>query len=109
MDPQFRSVVQGGFGARIEAASEEYFDILHGLSSPSPIAPGPVRAKPVKSAEQPAGERYRVRVKLQGSPRSRYLTVVASSEHEAEQRALKEAGQGWSLLDAPVREPSATS
>lgn len=109
VDPQFRSVVQGGFGARIEAASEHYFGVLQNIAElreePS------VSRRPERTAvnRESAENRYRVRVKLQGSPRSRFMSVTAGSKKEAEQRALKKAGKGWSLLESPVLEPSATS
>jgi len=109
VDPQFRSVVQGGFGARIEAASERYFGVLQDIADMRSAPVASAKAAAVTKPEARSGDRYRVRVKLLGSPRSRYLTVVAHSEQEAEQRALQKAGEGWSLLDSPVREPSATS
>ena len=47
---------------------------------------------------------YRVRVKQSGRPRSRILSVQASTDEEAQQRALANVGAGWELLDLERRD-----
>jgi hypothetical protein len=97
------------FKEALVRASERYFGVLQDIADMRSAPVASEKAAAVTKPKTRSGDRYRVRVKLLGSPRSRYLTVVAHSEREAEQRALQKAGKGWSLLDSPVREPSAAS
>ncbi len=109
VNPTFRSVVQGGFGARISAASDDYYELIG--ASAGPVRPDRVIAARTSSAapsarelETPA-ESYRVRVKLEGKPRSRFVTVSAASAQDAEKRALERLGKGWTILSGAVLDP----
>jgi len=80
---------RSGVGLQINRASPGYVELLESIGG---------RRAPAPSATA-AFCRYRVRVKLQGEPRSRSLMVFAKSEQAARKQALQKAGEGWSVID----------
>jgi hypothetical protein len=115
VNPQFRSVVQGGFGARIRAASDDYYELLRdyapfddgGSRQPTFVSTRPALA--IETELTNDRFRYRVHVKLEGKPRSRFVTVTAASKKEAEKEALARVGRGWTVLAGPILETPSDS
>lgn len=104
--PQLRTVSQGGFGVRIENASEEYYRFLSGLlgsEAGAASARAPAAAAPPEP-EAETGPAFRVRLKHATGPRTRCLTLRAASAEEAGRKALARAGSEWRVL---VSEPVA--
>lgn len=91
--PQLRTVSHGGFGVRIENASEDYYRFLSGLVGSSSQPP-----QPAATSRQPAGDVYRVRLKQTSGPRTRWVSVRSRSESEAGRQALAQVGAGWDVL-----------
>ena len=57
-----------------------------------------------QEAEPPPAERgFRARVKQSATSRTRAILVFAESAEDAAERALAEAGAGWSLLEVEAR------
>lgn len=86
-------VAHGGVGLRIKRASESYYEFLRSIVEPTAMSRA--NAAPLL--------RYRVRLKQIGSPRSRSLSVFARSEDTASDQALREVGEGWSVMDIELR------
>jgi Tfp pilus assembly protein PilZ len=102
--PHLRSVTQGGVGIRIESAAEAYYTFLAkvaGESSPAEAARREESAEPAVVEPQPEAPKleYRVRVKQEGGPRSRALTLLCETEEVARDRALSIVGKGWAILE----------
>ena len=101
--PHLRTLTQGGVGVRIESAPEVYYSFLSGVAGEAPGArpsadcetAGPALESPSDSP----GIEFRVRVKQEGGPRSRTLTLHSESEEEACGRALSIVGAGWAVLE----------
>lgn len=108
---QLRSVSEGGVGLRIRNAPETYYTLLAEAAGVTSVtrqttAPATRSAKPAASPKPAARrtvtdaeQRYRARVKRVDGPRSRTLEVRASSEQQARERALAEAGDGWQIAE----------
>jgi len=107
----FLRVAQGGVGLSLVNAPEDYYQFLATTVRPpgrepaaAPLgtagsAQGAAIERSGAGAEEPAAESagaYRVRVSL--GPRSRTLTVRASSEARARETALERAGAGWKVI-----------
>jgi len=92
----------GGIGLQIEQADASYYDFVGTLlpdqTIAQPAAAAPTSAAPQKPEAAPA-PRYRVRVRELGRPRSKTLLVAGESEQQAGERALFEAGEGWTVLE----------
>ncbi|MEN8181244.1 MAG: PilZ domain-containing protein [Myxococcota bacterium] len=86
-----RAVQVGGFGARIQHAPDGWFEFLAGLAG-SEVPPLPVEVASGQS-------RYRVRLRLAGSPRTRSLVVESPDADTARRRAVELAGPQWVVLD----------
>jgi hypothetical protein len=75
--------------------------------SAEPRSPEPVNeAEPepaLKTEPPPAERRFRARVKQSASTRTRVILVFAESAEDAAEKALAEAGAGWSLLEVVSR------
>ena len=103
VSPHLRSVSQGGVGVRIESAPEAYYSFLSGMTGEVPRTSSSAAcesAEPVpESPSDSPGIQFRVRVKQEGGPRSRTLTLHCESEKEARERALSIAGAGWMVLE----------
>jgi Tfp pilus assembly protein PilZ len=99
--PQLRSVARGGMGVAIQRADESYYVLLaRWMRSALPVTPAPL-ATPAAApaAAEPAGSpSWRVRVRSSTGPRSRTLTVEASSAEEARGEALRHTGEGWRVI-----------
>ena len=95
--PHLRAVSTVGMGVHIQAASEAYFGLVARLAEGAPGETPP--------ASQ-AGPAFRVRLRLEGSVRTRLVTVAAADPAEACARATQRAGPGWVALEVsePVRE-----
>lgn len=61
----------------------------------SPLAQPPV----VEAPPPPAGQPFTVRVKQDGGPRTRRIVVGGLNKRDAEEKALVEIGEGWTILD----------
>jgi Tfp pilus assembly protein PilZ len=98
--PHLRTVIQGGMGLRIRSAPESYYSFLLGLSGEgTPIPREPLAPPPeVAEASEVPVVAYRVRVKHEGGPRSRMMTLSCASPDEAHREALKKVGPGWIVL-----------
>jgi hypothetical protein len=101
--PHLRTLSQGGIGVRIENAPEVYYRFLSGVAGEAPgTCPlaDPETAEPAQeSPSESPGIEFRVRVRQEGGPRSRTLTLNSESEEEARNRALSIAGRGWAILE----------
>jgi hypothetical protein len=126
---QMRSVAHGGVGVRLTAAPEGYFNLVAELlgaevgraepekQSPPPEAPAKPAPKParepsalerraheltlrrVRGAASPPEPRRRYRVKVAQAARLRILEVEACGEEDAQRAALREAGEGWRVVE----------
>ena len=101
--PHLRTLTQGGIGVRIENAPEVYYSFLSGVAgevpSMRPAADSETAGPVLESPSESPGIEFRVRVKQEGGPRSRTLTLHSESEEEACGRALSIAGAGWVVLE----------
>lgn len=110
---QLRSVAGGGIGVRILSAPESFYALIAAdrearvdeavrAPEPPPRARAPVSsALPAPAAASPTAPRQRFRVRLRATRgnRSRSLEIEAGSEREARERALKELGDDWKILE----------
>ncbi len=71
-------------------------------AAPRPEPPEPEPPKEPPPSVSPADTRYRVRVKLEGSPRTRVLVVEAASDDAAVARAVAEVGAGWTVIEVTL-------
>jgi hypothetical protein len=94
-----RSVSTGGMGLHIQYADDAYFGFVAGLAGGTPAA-AEARAP---HAAQPS---FQVRLRLQGSPRTRILWVAAADEAAARRRAVELAGRDWLVLTLDAEDPS---
>ena len=94
---QLRQLAGGGFGIRIERADERYYGALaRWMRVETPDGRrGSHPAEPV-AAPLPT---WRVRVRADGSTRSRALTLEAESATEAREMALRHIGAGWRVIE----------
>lgn len=58
-----------------------------------------VMDEPAVNRESNAPDTFRVRVKLRGEPRSRLLTLSATSEEEARELAMSSLGDAWAVTE----------
>ena len=85
-------VTQGGMGLRIQHGCRVYDQFFRAMPDR--------RVAGSQSVPEPARQRgYRVRLRLEGGPRSRVLVLSAASEKEACQQALVAVGEGWTILE----------
>ena len=100
-------------GLVLSEAPDEFLDLLRSKGQ-APVADGARAAASADSCapepevedgtEAPAGERgFRVRVKQSASTRTRGILVFARSTEDAAEKALTEAGAGWSLVEVVAR------
>ena len=96
---ELMGVARGGVGLHIKRASEGYYEFLSAIGesreTDAPIPPLAPRAGQLT--------RYHVRVKLDGQPRSRALTVFAESEDAARHQVLQKVGEGWLVIELEER------
>ena len=101
--PHLRTLSQGGIGVRIESAPEGYYSFLSGVAGAAPETPPSAGCEAAGPAPElpsdPPKAAFRVRLKQQGGPRSRTMTLHCESEEEARNRALAIAGAGWVILE----------
>ena len=70
----------------------------------SPEPANEAEPEPVLTTEPPPAERrFRARVKQSATTRTRVILVFAESAEDAAEKALAEAGAGWSLLEVSSR------
>ena len=116
------SVASGGVGVRIHMAPPEYYDYVASLTSheTEPAKPNTAGAKAAasvepekpKAAPKPKKRKlpprmpkpepktsYRVQAKQAGGPRTRSLTVSATSREHAASQVLAELGNSWKVVD----------
>lgn len=86
---ELMGVAHGGVGLLINRASPGYLEFLENIGRP--------RSSSTSSVTELG--RYRVRVKRNGEPRSRALTVFAQSIEAAGNQALQKVGAGWSVIE----------
>jgi hypothetical protein len=91
-----RTITPGGVGLRIRRAPEPFYAFLLRLQHGDNAAPAPI---PSASAPTQPAASFRIRIKQTVGPRSKILTMTGTSEAEARQRALAQAGCGWTVLD----------
>ncbi len=97
-------------GLVLSEAPDEFLDLLK-AKAPAPVAQPAEFAQPrspepeaAKEAEPPAAQRrFRARVKQSATTRTRAILVFAASAEDAAEKALAEAGAGWSLLEVASR------
>lgn len=103
-------------GLVLSEAPDEFRDLLKSKTPPPAAEPAraAASAESVESrspepeieqeAEAPPAERgFRARVKQPATSRTRSILVFAESAEDAEEKALAEAGAGWSLLEVAAR------
>jgi len=96
--PHLRAVSMGGMGLRIQRASGDYLGFVAALAAPA-------RAESSDTATpQPAQPSFRVRLRLDGSPRTRVVTISAADEASARARARQQAGAQWAVMDVEAVE-----
>ncbi len=97
--PHLRSVQNGGIGVRLQHAPEAYFRFVWKALDPdgARAATDPDAAGTALDAPD-SREFYRVQLKQDGGPRSRWLRVQADSPDGAGQAAIEQLGPGWSIL-----------
>ena len=91
-----RATAQGGMGMKILHADENYYGALAEWMRVA------IDARPRVAPEHPIANDavpFRVRVRAQGSPRTRVVSVDAGSEEAAGDAALRHVGTGWQVLD----------
>jgi hypothetical protein len=86
---ELMGVAHGGVGVWIKRASTSFYDFLDDIAEPA------ARSSPAASSPL---YRYQIRVKLEGQPRSRALTVFAENEDAAHRQALQKVGEGWCVI-----------
>jgi hypothetical protein len=59
----------------------------------------PVEADSIDCLDEIPAKSYRIRSKATGGPRSRVLTLAASSEDEARSIAVRDLGDAWDVLE----------
>jgi hypothetical protein len=98
-----RNVAEGGLGIRISAADESYFQLLAELSGNATAADrragDRTAATPSSASPEVPAHRYRVRVRQQVGPRSRWIHCAADSAADAEAAALRRLGVGWEVAE----------
>jgi Tfp pilus assembly protein PilZ len=95
-----RTVSTGGMGLHIQYANDSFFGFVAGLAATEPAEAG-------TEATRTALPRYRVRLRLAASPRTRIVTIAAADGAEARERARQLAGAEWAVLDLEVIEREA--
>ena len=93
---QLRSTAQGGMGMKILSAGENYYGALADWMRVS-VQPA-ARVAP-EVALEPEAVPFRVRVRADGTPRTRLVSVEAGSEEAAAEAALAHVGEGWNVLE----------
>lgn len=100
--PHLRTISHGGIGVRIDSAPEAYYRFLSVVSggTPAPRPSGGGAAGPEEAPRSdPPKTGFRVRVKHEGGPRSRTMTLHCEDGAEARRRALARLGAGWVVLE----------
>lgn len=96
---QLRSMARGGVGVRIDRADESYYVLLtRWMRTELPVARS---AEPAEAPAPPTPTlvTWRLRVRATMSPRTRTLTVEATSREGACADALRYAGEGWRVIE----------
>jgi Tfp pilus assembly protein PilZ len=101
--PRLRTISQAGVGLQIESAPEAYYHYLsevagQALGYPTATAGKTVAPEPEDPSDCARTE-FRVRLKQDGGPRSRTLTLQCESEADARTEALNVVGMGWMILE----------
>jgi hypothetical protein len=100
-------------GLVLSEAPDAFLDLLKS-KAPAPVAKAPQPAQSAEprlpepeaapEVEPPAAERrFRTRVKQSATMRTRVILVFAESVEDAAEKALAEAGAGWSVLEVESR------
>jgi Tfp pilus assembly protein PilZ len=101
---QLRSVHQAGLGLQIHDASMSYDGLVVGIEA---TRPGGSSTSAQQTAPAPPSsdshDEYRIRLGLEGSQRSRTLTIRATTEHDARAIAARKCGQHWTILELEKR------
>ena len=113
--PNLASVSASGVGLHITRAPSECYEFLSELTStelgenPATPARSPAPEEPIAPVEPAAAEppveaetQYRVPVKHASGPRSRTLSVEATSRERAELHVLDELGDEWKVIHVEV-------
>jgi hypothetical protein len=107
---------RSGLGLEIREPIHEYADLIQdiggtgerGADACERSGTSPTRESATPSSEQhevveslalPPTPAYRVRLKLEGSPRTRTLRIHASSTAEALSQVASESGPGWEVIE----------
>jgi Tfp pilus assembly protein PilZ len=103
---QLRSLAQGGFGVRITQAGETYYQLLAAwmrVEVPASSAPAASGSASREAGPQPRPDTqtstYRLRVRQTSGPRSKTLSIEATSAEEAGAEALRRTGSGWQIIE----------
>lgn len=100
VSPRMTGVNQSGMGVRIVGNETAYREIMADilepvLKDPSALGRGP--APP--PADDAPRERFVLRLGQTGGPRSRRVVVESHSKQAACEEALRQAGDGWTILE----------
>jgi hypothetical protein len=85
-------------GLVLSEAPDEFLELLKS-KAPTRVA----KRRTPEPAPPPAERRFRARVKQSDTSRTRVILVFAVSAEDAAEKALAEAGAGWSLLEVASR------
>ena len=95
--PHLRTVSHGGLGLRIRTAPDSYYRFLSNVAVPGEAQAEPAADPSAAQAGSPQTE-FRVRLKQEGGPRTRSVTLCCPSEPAARSLALAQVGSGWTVL-----------
>ncbi len=87
---RLQASLPGGVGLVVEDPTEELQALLDSFVSPGGSGP---------AEDASAVRTYRVRVKQRGKPVSKVINVRCESAQAARARALRQAGNGWTVAD----------
>jgi hypothetical protein len=90
------SITQGGLGLHVRSAPNAYYEFVAEFSEDQTAPAASAPEAPPEPA--PPEAQFKVRAQQTGGPRSRTLKVDATSPEQAEKVALRQLGEGWTVL-----------
>jgi hypothetical protein len=108
VSPRMTGLNQSGMGLRLLTLPPEWRSMMNGLLGEASldgtaVAPDSEPSAPAAAAPAEHGVEFVVRLARAGGPRSRRLLVRGETEADARERALRETGDGWDVLEVRRR------